>query len=194
MEFRDCVGALIGDERHRVYARAARTRLTDRLRLEPTGLSHVDELIRIHRPEPVARWHEGAWDHARATRRATEMAAGWEHRGVDKWIAYDRVTGELIGRGGPAYTTIGGREWLELGWTLRPEYWGRGYATEIGRAAIRYAFDELGAPAVVAFTVPENQASRAVMERLGMRHTGEIDHVGTPYVLYEKEADLPISQ
>lgn len=53
--------------------------------------------------------------------------------------------------------------WLELGWALRPQYWGLGYATEIGRAALGYAFDVMGIRAVVSCTVRHNARSVAVM-------------------------------
>ena len=66
------------------------------------------------------------------------------------------------------------RDRLELGWTVRSERWGQGYATEIGRAGLDYAFGELGAEAVVAFTERHNRRSRAVMERLGMRLVGQL--------------------
>jgi RimJ/RimL family protein N-acetyltransferase len=75
---------------------------------------------------------------------------------------------------------------------------GRGYATEIGRAGLAYAFDDLGAEQVVAFTERDNRRSRAVMERLGMRYVGEIlgrgrvgslegVHDGAPFALYVKQ-------
>jgi RimJ/RimL family protein N-acetyltransferase len=64
--------------------------------------------------------------------------------------------------------------WLEIGWALRREFWGRGYASEIGRAGLAYAFDVLGVQAVVSCTVRHNVRSRAVMERTGMRYAGEI--------------------
>jgi RimJ/RimL family protein N-acetyltransferase len=65
------------------------------------------------------------------------------------------------------------RERLEVGWTVRAGWWGRGYATEIGRAGLRFGFEDLGAEEVVAFTERHNRRSRAVMERLGMRYVGE---------------------
>jgi RimJ/RimL family protein N-acetyltransferase len=51
---------------------------------------------------------------------------------------------------------------------LRRQCWGHGYATEIGRAALAYSFDELGMQAVVSCTGRDNHRSRAVMERLGI--------------------------
>ncbi len=64
--------------------------------------------------------------------------------------------------------------WLEIGWALRREFWGRGYAAEIGRAGLAFAFDVLGVQAVVSCTVRHNVRSRAVMERIDMRYAGEI--------------------
>jgi RimJ/RimL family protein N-acetyltransferase len=117
-------------------------------------------------------------------------------------MAYDRETGEVIGRGGLSRTPIDDdwgqvyaflpderwvREahqserpfrahahWLEIGWAVRRERWGQGYASEIGTAGLSYAFDVLTARAVVSCTVRHNLRSRAVMERIGMRYAGEI--------------------
>jgi RimJ/RimL family protein N-acetyltransferase len=65
---------------------------------------------------------------------------------------------------------------LEVGWRLRRSAWGSGYATEAGRAALGFAFGELGRDEVVSFTVIGNARSRAVMERLGMRCLTTYDH------------------
>jgi RimJ/RimL family protein N-acetyltransferase len=47
-------------------------------------------------------------------------------------MAYDRIPGELVGRGGLSRAHIEGRDRLEIGWALRRKFWGYGYATEIG--------------------------------------------------------------
>jgi RimJ/RimL family protein N-acetyltransferase len=82
---------------------------------------------------------------------------------------------------------------IEIGWRMLPRYWGRGYATEAARLSLDYGFGVLNADEVVAFAVPANARSRAVMERLGMQHdtAGDFDHprlaVGHPlrrHVLY----------
>lgn len=57
---------------------------------------------------------------------------------------------------------------VEIGWRLATAYWGRGYATEAARAALAFAFNRLLLSEVVAFTVPDNRRSQAVMARLGM--------------------------
>ncbi len=63
------------------------------------------------------------------------------------------------------------REW-EIGWTVDPLLWGRGYATEAAQAMLGFAFGELGAHRVVAFCNANNRASARVMEKLGMQRDG----------------------
>ncbi len=58
---------------------------------------------------------------------------------------------------------------VEIGWRLAFEHWGRGYASEAARAAVDFAFAELGLHELVSYTVPANARSLAVMRRLGMR-------------------------
>jgi RimJ/RimL family protein N-acetyltransferase len=181
-----------GDRRLRdIVAKAVRIRLTERLRLEPIGPEHAGDLWRLHHDDAVARWHGGRWSQQKARDRAAGFARDWETDGVGKWIAYDRASGELIGRGGLSRQNVEGRQQLEVGWTVRADRWGRGYASEIGRAGLALAFDELGAGEVVAFTEPHNTRSRAVMERLGMRYARDILHRGELFVLYTTAAILP---
>lgn len=59
---------------------------------------------------------------------------------------------------------------VEVAWRLAAAHWGRGYATEGARAALRFGFGACGLAEIVAFTARENRPSRAVMERLGMSH------------------------
>jgi RimJ/RimL family protein N-acetyltransferase len=71
---------------------------------------------------------------------------------------------------------------VEIGWRLAGEHWGRGYATEGARAAIRFGFEKLKLEEIVFFTVPGNIRSRRVMEKLGMRHDprDDFDHPSIP--------------
>ena len=71
---------------------------------------------------------------------------------------------------------------VEVGWRLDSKWWGHGFATEAGRAALNFAFDRLELPEIVSFTAQGNVRSRRVMERLGMtRDTAEdFDHPLVP--------------
>jgi len=131
------------------------------------------------------------------------------------------VSGEVVGRGGLSRTPVdddwgqlyaflpaepwvrvpdeAGRpflahaNWLEIGWALRRRFWGQGYASEIGRAGLEFAFGALGAQAVVSCTVRHNARSRAVMERIGMRYAGEIRSRGFVEGMEGEQDDAPFA-
>jgi len=71
---------------------------------------------------------------------------------------------------------------VEVGWRLAAEHWGRGYASEAARAAVRFGFERLGLKEIVSFTARTNLRSRRVMERIGMTHRSadDFDHPGLP--------------
>lgn len=183
-------GRVDGDRRLRdVVACAVRLRLTERLRLVPIGARHADELVRLHGDAGIAEWYGGTWTPEYARKRAAAMGRAWDDDGAAMWLAYDRASGAVVGRGGlarhPADADVTdriaglvGRSWerdrLDVGWAIVHARWGRGYATEIGRAGLRFAFEDLGAERVTAITERHNARSRAVMERLGMRYAGEV--------------------
>ncbi|WP_316368640.1 GNAT family N-acetyltransferase [Candidatus Thiodiazotropha sp. CDECU1] len=81
---------------------------------------------------------------------------------------------------------------IEVGWRLAYRHWGKGYATEAGSRALRFAFEALMLNEVVAFTTSTNQRSREVMERLGMVNKNQDfdhpalvpDHPLSKHVLY----------
>ncbi len=71
---------------------------------------------------------------------------------------------------------------VEAGWRLARPYWGRGYATEAAREALRRGFEDHGLDEIVAFTIPANERSQRVMQRLGMTHDprDDFDHPRFP--------------
>lgn len=64
---------------------------------------------------------------------------------------------------------------IEVGWRLDPTYWGKGYATEGARLALRYGFEVLELPEIISFTTRANTRSRRVMERLEMTYDPKDD-------------------
>jgi RimJ/RimL family protein N-acetyltransferase len=193
---------------------------TKRLRLEPLGPAKASDLWRVHHEDEVSRWY-GAEKPSleQAGQWAKHMGDSWRFHGVHKWIAYDRATGEVVGRGGLSRTPVDDdwgqlyaflppepwvrvahenrspftahANWLEIGWALRRQFWGSGYASEIGRAGLAYAFDVLGMQAVVSCTVRHNARSRAVMERIGMSYVGEIRSRGIVEGVEGEQDDAP---
>jgi RimJ/RimL family protein N-acetyltransferase len=89
---------------------------------------------------------------------------------------------------------------VEVGWRLRRQSWGRGYAPEAAAAAIDFAFTTLGLPELVSLTTVGNANSRRVMDKLGMTYDPADDfenptlaqgHPLRPSVVYRLRADSP---
>lgn len=152
--------------------------LTARLKLKPIDSADADQLWRLHQDPGIARWYAGAWSMSRAREFAVAMERSWQVEEVGKWLAHRRADARLIGRGGCSLALVEGRKEVEIGWAIREEYWGHGYATEIGRAGLGFAFSTLHVDRVVAFTEVHNLRSRAVMARLGMAYVHDFNSPG----------------
>ena len=86
---------------------------------------------------------------------------------------------------------------MELAYALRSEYWGRGLATELARAAVAAGFERLGLEDIVAFTLPTNRSSWRVMEKTGFGYERDVVYAGLPHMLYRVtasgwERDAPV--
>jgi ribosomal-protein-alanine N-acetyltransferase len=113
----------------------------------------------------------------------------WEQHGFGRWVLRDRATGKFLGRGGLKRVAIEGRDEVEVGYGLMPEHWGKGLATEMTVEALRLAFDVLGCESVVAFTLPTNQRSQRVMQRVGMQYERDFLWADQPHVLYRMQKE-----
>ena len=79
---------------------------------------------------------------------------------------------------------------LEIGWWLARPFWGRGYATEAGAAAMRHVLETLGRPRVTAIVDPGNEASVRVVKRLGMHYEGRYTGAQLGHRIAEMVVDL----
>jgi RimJ/RimL family protein N-acetyltransferase len=79
---------------------------------------------------------------------------------------------------------VGGHEEIELSYALMPEFWNKGYATEMAKACIEIAFEVLRLNNIVCFTMKTNEASQSVMEKVGFQYERDIIHADLPHVLY----------
>jgi RimJ/RimL family protein N-acetyltransferase len=95
--------------------------------------------------------------------RYDERTPGFGH-----WAAIDKASGDFLGWFSFRLSDEANRGEATLGFRLRKDAWGRGYATEGARALVRMGFTELGVQRVVATTYQDNLASRRVMEKAGM--------------------------
>jgi len=121
-----------------------------------------------------------------------EEVAQW----VARWMAsYDanayglyamvlRKTGKVIGDCGHALQNIDGKSEIEIGYHVRRDHWGQGYATEAARACVAYGFETLRAPRLISLVRPENLPSRRVAEKAGMSIASETVYKGIPHLVY----------
>jgi RimJ/RimL family protein N-acetyltransferase len=93
------------------------------------------------------------------------MLAHWDEHGHGLWCV--DLDGECIGFTG-LMTPDFMPDAVEVGWRLRSDRWGHGYAPEAARAALAFGFDTCGLDEIVSFTWAGNTKSRRVMEKLGM--------------------------
>ena len=104
------------------------------------------------------------------------------------WAVEHRATGAFAGFVGLLHVENwpeGGA--TEVGWRLKRSFWGRGLATEGARASLRYGFEVLDLERIISITLPENAASRRVMEKAGMTLRGETRWKGREVVWYDAE-------
>jgi [ribosomal protein S5]-alanine N-acetyltransferase len=102
---------------------------------------------------------------------ATEIAS-MEQSNVQYWPIFELATGQPVGCAGlRPYRPV--EQIYELGFHLRPPFWGKGLAEEAGRAVIDFAFAKLCARGLFAGHHPANAASRRVLQKLGFRFTHE---------------------
>ena len=110
--------------------------------------------------------------------------AHWDEHGFGQWVVELPGAASFIGVVGLGVVSYQApfTPAVEVAWRLARAYWGRGYATEAAKAALAYGFDELALDEIVALTVPLNQRSRRVMERLGMTRSpaDDFDHPRLP--------------
>jgi RimJ/RimL family protein N-acetyltransferase len=143
---------------------------TPRMRGERLGPQHLDALAPILADPRVGATMGGVRTREEVTEQLDAEQERWDRDGMGYWMFVLRASGEAVGRGGLSRAVFDGRDVVEVGWTVAPERWGQGLATELGAAAVAVAFEGLGLPDVVAYTLPHNGASRRVMEKLGFAY------------------------
>jgi len=160
--------------------------------LEPFAALNTDPEVMRHFPAPLTRQASDAF----AGRIRDRMAQdGW-----GLWAVEVLGGASFIGFVGLARQTFDApfTPAVEVGWRLARDAWGNGFAPEGGRAALAFAFDDLGLGEVVSITVPDNAKSRRVMEKLGLRRdpADDFDHPNLPnghalrrHVLYRMSAE-----
>lgn len=166
---------------------------TDRLRLRRWIDADVEPFVRMNQDAEVMRYFPRVNTAEETMAFLTRIEAFFDEYGYGLFALELKATGEFIGYTGFAKPRF--ESWFtpctEIGWRLKKEAWGQGYATEAATACLDHGFRELGLNRVYSFTALSNTRSERVMQKIGMERDGEFDHpmieVGHPlrrHVLY----------
>lgn len=143
---------------------------TERLALTAWSRDDAEALVVINADAEVMRYLRAA-DRAESLAQSERFAAHWEEHGYGLWALRPRAGGDLLGFAGLSipYHFPPVLPAVEVGWRLRRDAWGHGYATEAARAALAHGFADLGLDEIVSLVHEGNVRSRAVAGRLGLR-------------------------
>ena len=152
------------------------TAKTERMRLRPYVLDDFEAFHDLHSREDVARYLPWETRTVEASRAALEkhQKRSFEVDGDGISLAgFDEATGRLVGEFVLILRSVQHR-CAEVGYVLHPDFQGLGLATEGARHMLAIAFDDLGLHRVIARLDTRNEASAAVLRRLGMRHEAHL--------------------
>ena len=159
---------------------------TERLLLRQWRDEDLEPLARIY-GQPEFLEHMPALDVEATREQIQRFRRQWREEGFSHWAVEELASGRLIGRIGLLRQrdwTLGGDP-VEVGWSLDQAWWGRGLATEGGRASVECWSEHLPDDRrLISITAPANRRSRAVMERLGLTYRGGTHWHGYDVVWY----------
>lgn len=151
---------------------------TKRLVLRYQTPSDVASLVALWSDPEVTRHLGGPRDRAWLQSVFEETAQDPHAEVYDLWPVIEKETGEVVGHSGLLEKEVEGVPEIELTYVFAPRAWGKGYATEIGQALKRYAFEERGIERLIALIEPGNPASERVAVKIGMRFEREVVRPG----------------
>ena len=156
---------------------------TERLRLRQWCAADRKPFAALNADTKVMEFYPSPLDRAASIAMAVRCESLIAERGWGFWAVELKQTREFIGFVGLHTPTpkLPFSPCVEIGWRLTLQHWGKGFATEATRGALRVGFESLGLPEIVSFTAVRNLRSRAVMEKLGLQEVTEtFEHPSLP--------------
>jgi [ribosomal protein S5]-alanine N-acetyltransferase len=160
---------------------------TERLVLREFQLRDSEALAKVLSDPATMQFYPAPFPPGEVDDWIRRNRARYSDAGFGLWAMLLRGSGELIGDSGCLIRELQGNFEYELGWHVRRDHWGKGYATEAARHSIKHAFVKLGAERIIALVRPENISSCRVAEKNGMTVEREMYWRGYNHRIYVKQ-------
>ena len=176
---------------------------TERLIVRPWRESDRHEYLASCNSEAVTAFLGGPAKVEDIDAALARIARSQDEHGFSFWAVERKSDGRFLGYCGLKLANLPGtpvEKDVEIGWRLREDAWGQGYASEAAKAVLAWAWANRDVDRIVSFTIPANEASRRVMERIGMIRRPDLDfghpafaaaHPLSAHVAYVAERPAP---
>ena len=157
---------------------------TERLILRHLTAHDVDAILAVIGHVEAMKYYPKTFSRDDAGQWVTRNQERYRNDGYGLFAVVLKSDGEVIGDCGLVRQEVEGETLLEVGYHLRRDQWGHGYATEAARACMTYAFGNLRAEKIVSLIRAENLPSRHVAERNGMKVERQVMFHGLSHLMY----------
>ena len=159
---------------------------TSRLRLREFVSQDADALAAVLGDPVAMQWYPAPFDRKGVEEWIERNRSRYQSDGYGLWAMVLKDSDELIGDCGCFLRDVDGRDDIEIGYHVRRDLWGSGYATEAAAACMQYAFTKLGVDRVISLIRPENVQSVRVAEKNGLTCEKIIFWRGYDHCIYAK--------
>lgn len=150
---------------------------TDRLILRTWQASDTEPYFQLNQDPKVLEFLPGPLTMPQVQTFIQNMQQQWEESHYTLWAVEEKSSGQFIGFIGlnnldlsPVLPSS-----VEIGWRLASAFWNKGYATEGAKVALNYGFEQCHLSEITAITVPQNQRSLHVMDKIGLKRDMQSD-------------------
>ncbi|ADU72599.1 GNAT family N-acetyltransferase [Pantoea sp. At-9b] len=150
---------------------------SERLLLRYTTHEDLNDLFRIYGNPETHKFNPlGPHSDIEYSKGVLERTLNiYEEHGFGDWTIFEKSNPDkVIGFGGVFISQFDGRKTNNLGYRFEPDAWGKGYATELSRRAIRFGFEEVGLDEIIGVVRANHIASRRVLEKSGLKFLKKI--------------------
>ncbi len=161
---------------------------TDRLIINPISENDFESVYKVRSHPEVAEYLGNGLPKSKVQARDLfeKLLVHQKKHGYSLGPTYEKESGAFIGFSGLIHLALNDvNPEIEVGYWLLPEFWGKGYATEVTKAWVVWAFDHLSLDKIVAVTQPDHVRSQRVLEKSGFSCLGESTYRGVNVLRFE---------